>query len=142
MKALLDVNVLVALFDPMHEHHAAAFGWWTANRDQGWATCPLTQNGFVRVISSASYPRPLRLADAVALLQAQVSQPGHVFWPDDVALVDTAYFDHHHLRGPSQITDAYLLALAIHHGGRLVTFDRAISLQVVRSARTEQLVVL
>ena len=142
MSALLDVNVLLALFDPEHEHHAEAFRWWSENRADGWASCPLTQNGFVRVISNPGYKGRLSLADAVALIRAQIAQPGHVFWPDDVSLLDVALFDHRHLRGPGQITDAYLLALAIRNRGRFVTFDRSIAFDSVRGAQQNQVVTL
>lgn len=142
MSALLDVNVLLALFDPGHEHHVETFGWWRENRSAGWASCPLTQNGFVRVISNPSYGRHLSLSDAVALIGAQVSQPGHVFWSDDISLLDASLFDHGRVRGPSQITDVYLLALAAKNGGRLVTLDRGIALDAVRAAQSSQLVAL
>lgn len=84
MRALLDVNVLLALFDGEHAHHARARVWWVQNRDRGWASCPLTQNGFIRIMSSSGYPRPLIIADAISVLRAQVALPGHAFWPDDV----------------------------------------------------------
>lgn len=142
MSALLDVNVLLALFDPEHEHHAEAFRWWSDNRTDGWASCPLTQNGFVRVISNPSYKRSLSLADAISLIRAQIAQPGHVFWPDDISLLDATLFDHQYLRGPSQITDAYPLALAMKNGGRLVTFDQAIPRGAVRDAKAEHVVSL
>ena len=77
MSALLDVNVLLALFDPAHIHHARAFAWWSDRRGEGWASCPLTQNGFVRVISGSGYERPLPLAAALALLRNEhVEMPG------------------------------------------------------------------
>ena len=142
MSALLDVNVLLALFDPELEHHAEASRWWSENRGAGWASCPLTQNGFVRVISNPSYHRPLPLADAVALIGAQISQPGHVFWPDDISLTDAGLFDHGRLHGPSQITDAYLLALAVKNDGSLVTYDRGIALDAVRGAQSGHVVTL
>ena len=142
MSALLDVNVLLALFDPEHEHHAEALRWWTDNRADGWASCPLTQNGFVRVISNPRYARPLPLADAIYLISAQSAQPGHIFWPDDVSLLDATFFDHRQLRGPQQITDAYLLALAIKNGGRLVTFDRSLARDAVRGVQKDHVVTL
>jgi len=130
------------LFDREHEHHSEAFGWWSENREAGWASCPLTQNGFVRVISNPSYGRSLPLADAAALLSAQISQAGHIFWADDISLLDATLFAHRHVHGPSQITDAYLLALAVKNGGRLVTLDRAIPLAAVRGAKSEHIVAL
>lgn len=142
MSALLDVNVLLALFDPEHEHHAEAFRWWGDNRADGWASCPLTQNGFVRVISNPRYTRPLPLVDAVSLVRAQIAQRGHVFWSDDISLLDANLFDHRHLRGPRQITDAYLLALAMKNGGRLITFDRGLARDMVRGAEKAHVVTL
>jgi hypothetical protein len=102
----------------------------------------LTQNGFVRVISNPAYKHPLPLSGAVALIQAQAGRLGHVLWPDDVSFSDAAVFDHERLQGPNQITDAYLLALAVKNGGRLVTFDRGISLEAVSGAKPEHLVIL
>jgi toxin-antitoxin system PIN domain toxin len=142
VRALLDVNVLIALFDRAHVHHADAFTWWTKNRDDGWASCPLTQNGFVRVISGSRYPQPLAIADAIALMRAETTLPGHVFWPDDVSLADPKRFDHDRLMGPGQITDAYLLALAVQNDGRLVTFDRTIPIAAVRGAEPRHVVSL
>jgi toxin-antitoxin system PIN domain toxin len=142
VRALFDVNMLLALFDSEHIHHAPALSWWTANGDNGWASCPLTQNGFVRVIAGAGYPRSRQMADALLLLKAQIERPDHAFWPDDVTLIDSEMFDHRYLLGPKQITDAYLLALAVKNNGRLVTFDRAISLAAVHGARQKHLVAL
>jgi hypothetical protein len=142
VRALFDVNMLLALFDPEHIHHDQALAWWTESRGLGWASCPLTQNGFVRVISGNGYSSPRSFADAMALLRAQIAEPGHVFWPDEVSIIDPQTFDHDRLLGPKQITDAYLLALAVKNGGRLVTLDRAVSLAAVRGARAEHLVAL
>jgi uncharacterized protein len=142
VRALFDVNMLLALFDPEHIHHTHALAWWTTNRADGWASCPLTQNGFLRVIAGPRYPRPKGIADAVALLSAQIALPGHVFWLDDISIADAQTFNHGHLLGPKQITDLYLLALAVKNNGRLVTFDRGISIQAARGAKQEHLVVL
>jgi toxin-antitoxin system PIN domain toxin len=134
VRALLDVNVLLALFDSEHAHHARARAWWVQNRDRGWASCPLTQNGFIRIMSSPGYPRPLIVADALSVLGAQVALPGHTFWPDDVSVFDATLFHHDRILGPRQLTDIYLLALAMKHGGRLATLDRAIPAGAVRGA--------
>jgi toxin-antitoxin system PIN domain toxin len=142
VRALFDVNMLLALSDPEHVHHARAFGWWNDHQGQGWASCPLTQNGFVRVISGSGYPRPRSFADAVAQLCAQIALPSHTFWLDDVSLTDVAVFDHSRLLGPNQITDAYLLALAVKNDGRLVTLDRAVPLRAARGAEAKHLVVI
>ena len=142
MRALFDVNMLVALSDPEHIHHSRAFEWWSDHQDEGWASCPLTQNGFVRVISGSSYGRARSFADAMAQLGGQVALPSHAFWPDDVSLADAAVFDHRRLLGPNQITDVYLLALAVKNGGRLVTLDQGITLRAVHRAEPRHLVML
>jgi toxin-antitoxin system PIN domain toxin len=130
------------LSDDEHLHHSMASEWWASHRNDGWASCPLTQNGLVRVVSSANYRRPKRLADALAQLSGLLSTPTHAFWPDDMSLADPAVFDHGHILGPNQITDVYLLALAVKNGGRLVTLDRGIPLRAVRGAEARHLVVI
>jgi toxin-antitoxin system PIN domain toxin len=142
MRALLDVNTLLALFDRAHVHHARALHWWSANQETGWASCPLTQNGFVRSATQKRYARPARMSDAMRVLAGQIGMPGHEFWPDNISIADAGVFDHSHILGPNQITDVYLLGLATKHGGRLVTFDRGLSLKAVRGAEARHLVVL
>ena len=142
MRALFDVNVLLALFDPGHIHHSQSLHWWAENQADGWASCPLTQNGFLRVLSGRGYVRPRSMADALALLSAQIERPGHAFWPDDVSIMDLKTFERSRLLGPRQITDIYLLALAVKNGGRLVTLDRGIPLAAVRGAEAKHLVVI
>jgi toxin-antitoxin system PIN domain toxin len=142
VRALLDVSVLLPLFDSEHAHHARARAWWAEHSDDGWASCPLTQNGFVRVISSSGYRQPLLIGAALSILQAQLREPGHEFWPDDISLMDVQIFDHGRIVGPRQITDVYLLALAVKHGGRLVTLDQAIPMAAVRQAEPRHLAVI
>jgi toxin-antitoxin system PIN domain toxin len=142
VRALFDVNVLLALFDPGHIHHGSAQAWWAAHQAGGWATCPLTQNGFVRIISRPAYPRPVALVTAMSLLGAQVARGGHAFWPDAISILDAELFDRSYILGPGQITDVCLLALAVKHGGRLVTFDRRLQVKAVRRAEASTLVVL
>jgi|GraSoiStandDraft_8_1057269.scaffolds.fasta_scaffold148722_3 uncharacterized protein len=141
--ALLDVNVLVALFDEMHAHHEAAHLWFGHNRRLGWATCPLTENGFVRIISTPTYPgRGINLPDAITRLEEFRASGDHSFWPDSVSLRDGDLFRPRHITGHRQLTDVYLLALAFQYGGRLATFDRTIPLRSVPGARPEHLTVL
>lgn len=123
---LLDVNVLVALAWPNHVHHAPAHAWFAAVRREGWATTPITQSGSVRVSSNTrAIPDARTPAEARALLARMVAVEGHVFWPDDVALVGRpGPLDR--VVGYRQVTDAHLLELAIRHGGRLATFDRGV----------------
>ena len=133
--ALLDVNALVALFDPDHVHHEAAHEWFAANREGGWATCPLTENGLVRILSNAAYtgvhesPRATR-----ERLVAFCESGQHVFWPDDVSLRDGRLFKRTATLTHRQVTDVYLLGLARHKGGRLATFDRRIPVTAVAGA--------
>jgi len=121
---LLDVNVLLALFDTAHLHHEAAHSWFSGHRGEGWATCPITENGFVRVISSPAYPTVKTTpAEAIRRLREFTRSGGHGFWPDDLSLLQEGLLKDGCVFGPRQITDLYLLALAQVHGGRLATFD-------------------
>jgi toxin-antitoxin system PIN domain toxin len=140
---LLDVNVLVALFDPTHLHHEGAHRWFGAERDAGWASCPITENGLLRVLSNPAYPgRRTTVSDATARLRRFMASGGHEFWPDDMSVVDDQRVSAEHLTGHAQITDAYLLALAVRRGGRLATFDRGVRLAPVTGAGPEHLVVI
>jgi toxin-antitoxin system PIN domain toxin len=142
MRALLDINVLLALLDQAHVHHRRARTWFTERHHLGWASCPLTQNGFIRIISQPSYPNSITPAHAVALLNGATADPGHEFWTADVSLLDPATVDPTRLLGPRQVTDIYLLALAVHHGGCFATFDGGVSLDAVPGATSAHLVVL
>lgn len=126
---LLDVNVLVALAWPNHVHHAIALDWFHGRRgEEGWATCPITQNGFVRVSSNhRALPEARTPREALQLLGRITALPGHVFWVDDIGLDDSPFLDPARLVGYRQVTDAHLLAIALRHGGRLATLDRAVS---------------
>ena len=127
---LLDINVLIALVDPAHRHHRQSRRWFVANQANGWATCPITENGMVRILSSPSYPGGGQTAEATgALLTVLCGLPGHVFWPDEVSIRDSRLFAP--LSGPKKITDSYLLALAVKRGGRLITFDRKLDVASV-----------
>ena len=129
---LLDVNVLVALFDPDHVHHDLAHDWFADNRARGWATCPLTENGFVRVLSNPAYGSVVsRPAELVARLRKFCRSGHHQFWPDVVSLTDEALFDPAFIGGYRQVTDVYLLGLAKKKAGALATFDRAIPRKAV-----------
>ena len=141
--ALLDVNVLVALFDPDHIHHELAHDWFSDQRPEGWATCPLTENGLVRVLSNPAYSAaPLRSAEMLDRFQAFRSSGQHRFWPDAVSLADTRLFNAAHLSGHRQLTDIYLLGLARHAGGMLATFDRTIPIAAVKGATPANLQVI
>lgn len=141
--ALLDVNVLVAMFDPDHVHHDAAHDWFADTGRSAWATCPQTESGFLRVLSNPGYggtiTRAVELADR---LRRFCSSDGHVFWPDEVSLLDASLFDLSRAGGQHQLTDIYLLGLAHTKGGRLVTFDRTIPLKAVKGATSASLEVI
>lgn len=140
MVALLDVNVLIALFDPVHINHDAAHQWFEPNRRAGWATCPFTENGLVRVISNPSYPgRRTTIQDAIQRLKQFRGSGDHTFWPDSVTVCDERLIHTAQLAGHQQITDIYLLALAVSYGGRLATFDRRIPPAAVEGATFDQL---
>jgi toxin-antitoxin system PIN domain toxin len=141
--ALLDVNVLVALFDPDHVHHELAHDWFQQQRDAGWATCPLTENGLVRVLSSPRFrDASLSVSDIARRLQALKKAGSHQFWPDDVSLTDERLFSSMGLRGQRQITDVYLAGLAHARGGHLATLDRGIPVGAIVGAGSDLLQVL
>ena len=132
---LLDVNLLVALFDPDHIHHDLAHDWFEDHQQDGWATCPVTENGFVRVLANPAYgatvTRPNELVERLAQF---CSTTQHVFWADAVSLSDKRIFNRSMIRGHRQVTDVYLLGLAKKMGGCLATFDRTIPLGAVAGA--------
>ena len=142
MRALLDVNILIALNDEGHIHHLTASRWLAQHMHLGWASCPLTQNGMLRIMSQASYKNVQELPVLFEKLRNETSQPNHVFWPDDISLLDQAFIDADKLLSPRQLTDAYLLALSVKHGGRLITLDKRIPLNSVKGAKAMHLVSL
>ena len=142
MRALLDINVLIALFDRTHQHHELASEWIKLHIKHGWASCPITQNGFVRIMTQPNYPRAITLQDAVARLTDATATEHHQFWPDDVSVLSPQSFRHDRMHGPKQLTDLYLLALAVQHQGRFVTFDQSISLSAVPGVTSKHVIVL
>lgn len=142
MRALLDINVLIALLDADHPHHEWAGRWLKANVRHGWASCPLTQNGCIRIMSQPGYPNAVPVAVVVARLREATRHSAHRFWPDDLSLLDARVVDENQVHGPRQVTDVYLLALAVKHGGRFVTFDEAIAPSAVRGAADRNLLIL
>lgn len=143
MRALLDVNVWIALLDADHAFADRANDW-IAREQPAIATCPLTENGVVRIMSGQGYSARSKqtIATIAGLLQEACAVNDHEFWADEVSLLDGGLFDLARLHGPRQITDAYLLALATRKGGRFVTFDDAIPLSAVRDASKRHLLVL
>jgi uncharacterized protein len=142
MRALLDVNVLIALLDAAHAHHAVAVKWIGENIKHGWASCPITQNGCVRILAQPAYPNTVPAVEAAARLREAVRTIYHNFWADELSLLDDALFNWSLLLGPRQVTDAYLLALAVRNKGRFVTFNRAVPLAAVPAATARHLVVI
>jgi len=141
--SLLDVNVLIALFDPEHIHYEAAHGWFGSKARGLWATCPLTENGFVRIVSNPKYPGSrTTVADAASRLSMLCESSDHVFWPDSLSLRDPRHFAIGSVRGYRQITDVYLLALATNNDGVVVTFDQSISDWAVPGAGSHRVVTL
>jgi hypothetical protein len=125
--ALLDLNVLTALLWPSHEHHEAAHRWFSRGAHARWATCPLTELGLVRLLSNPAFSRDaLSPAEAIALLAENLTHPGHEFWPETVQVPAAVLRLEVALQGYRQVTDAYLLALAVHRKGVLATFDRGL----------------
>lgn len=141
-RALLDINVLLALLDSDHIHHRRARAWIEAEIDHGWASCAITENGFLRVISQPRYPSPISTSAAIDLLGRATRSRHHEFWPCTLSLLDEGVVEPSRLHYPRQVTDAYLLAVARFSEGRLVTFDRSIALTAVVGAVEEDLVVL
>ena len=141
--ALLDVNVLLALSNPKHTHHEIAHDWFADHHERGWATCAITQNGFIRVLSNtAARAGIFRPAEVVDLLRRFCSAKEHVFWPDEVSLTDGTLFNASLIRGYRQVSDVYLLGLAKKMGGYLVTFDGGIPLSAVIGATRNTIAVI
>ena len=128
---LLDVNLLLALSDPVHEHHEMAHRWFGEHGQAAWATCPITENGFVRVASHPKYPnRPGDSSVVLAILRRFCAAEGHHFWAEDVSLRDM--LEPGSVVTPAQVTDVFLLGLAAHAGGKLATLDQRIPAAAVR----------
>ncbi len=143
MTALLDVNVLIALFDPEHIHYETAHAWFGDPSRGSWATCPLTENGFVRIVANPSYPgRRTTVLDATKRLSIFCETDEHVFWPDSLSLRERQHITAESIRGYRQITDIYLLALATKNDGVLVTFDESIPIAAVPGAGSSRIVIL
>ena len=141
--ALLDVNLLLALSNPRHTHHELAHDWFADNHSHGWATCAVTENGFIRVLSNtAARAGTFRPAEVVELLRRFCSAKHHVFWPDAVSLTDNTLFNASVIRGYRQVSDVYLLGLAKKMGGYLATFDAGIPVNAVIGATRDTIAVI
>ena len=142
MRALLDVNLLIALLDEEHIHHQTARSWLVDNIGSGWASCPVTQNGCLRIMSQPSYPNGVSVSEAARLVSMATGTHHHRFWADQISLLDRDRFDLTRIHGPKQLTDAYLLGLAVENGGCFATLDQRISTSSVVGASSEHLVIL
>lgn len=142
MRALLDVNVLIALLDAGHVHHRVVTDWLVTHLGDGWASCPLTQNGCIRIFSNPAYPNAMPAAQIAERLAEAARHPAHAFWPDAISLLEPGRLAWERLLSSRQVTDAYLLALAVEQGGRLVTLDRGVPLAAVSGAQSRHWVVL
>jgi uncharacterized protein len=135
--SLLDVNALIALIDSDHVHHTEMQKWFRAKHNGGWATCPLVENGAVRVLSQPTYASGQRTpAEVVQVLDALKAAfaKSYQFWADDISLADPAIFDTTLIAGSRQVTDVYLAGLAARHKGVLISFDRSLAWHAVRGA--------
>jgi len=142
MRALLDINVIIALLDSGHVMHRAARDWMGRELEQGWATCPLTENGVVRIMAQPAYPNRQPAGQVAERLAEACRHGSHQFWPEQISLLQDGLICWERLLGHRQITDAYLLALAVAHGGRLVRFDQRIDPQQVPGATASHLCVI
>ncbi|MDN5870474.1 MAG: VapC toxin family PIN domain ribonuclease [Nitrococcus sp.] len=140
--ALLDVNVLIALLDAGHIHHTSAAAWLKVHIRDGWASCPITQNGCIRILSQPAYPNPLSPVRVADRLRKATETPHHTFWPDDISLLENGVTAWDAVLGCKQITDVYLLALAVRHGGRFATFERSVPLRAAPGAKPDHLIVI
>lgn len=137
MTYLLDVNVLIALIDPSHVAHDAAHAWFAAEGARSWATCPITENGVLRILGNPKYPNSPGSPAFVAPIVTQMrGLAGHTFWTDDISLTGSEIVEPDKIATPAQVTDVHLLALAVAKGGKLATFDRRLAVNAVRGGRS------
>jgi toxin-antitoxin system PIN domain toxin len=142
MTHLFDVNFLIALLDRRHTHYEIAHRWMgAASKPVPWATCPLTENAFVRITAKPSYPHGFAsAAAALECLRTNCAQPSHTFWPDNISLLQAEIWTQPDRITATHLTDLYLLALAVKNGGKLVSFDRSIPAHLIRGGKESLLV--
>jgi uncharacterized protein len=134
---LLDINVLIALVDPWHVFHRLATDWMKSNSIKKWATCPLTENGFLRIFGHPGYKNgPGSPAAALPFLRQMYASPGHEFWPLDISFVTGKMFRTLDKTGSGQLTDLYLLGLATLRQGRFTTFDTGVRAEALQNGHT------
>lgn len=142
MRALLDVNILIALLDGSHMHHGLVTDWLGTHLDKGWASSPITQNGCIRILSQPGYPNPVPAAQVAERLAEATQHPSHAFWADAISLLQPGILGWDRILTSRHVTDAYLLALAVQQGGRFVTLDRGVPLEAIGGALPEHLLVI
>jgi uncharacterized protein len=142
MRALLDVNILIALLDSGHIHNSLVTNWLADNIEAGWASCPITQNGCIRIFSQPGYPNTVPAAQIAERLAEAAQHTSHEFWPDSISLLQPDCLIWDKILSSRQVTDVYLLALAVQQGGCFVTLDRGIPLDAVAGALQKHLVTL
>lgn len=144
MRSLLDINMLIALLDASHVFHGHAHAWWAAEGGSGWASCPLTENGVIRIMTNPSYSagRRFTVGELITALAGFAGNSDHEFWPDSLSVRDSGVFSASRIHGGRQLTDLYLLALAAAHDARLATFDQNIPLSGVNTAERRHLCVV
>ena len=132
---LLDVNVLLALCDPLHADHDLTHRWFERRKGE-WATCAITENGFIRIASNPAYPNAVASLEVARTILAQLAKlPGHSFWDCSLSLRSSARFQNLAELKSGALTDVFLLGLAAEQGGKLVTLDRKIPVQAVRGGK-------
>jgi len=143
MRYLLDINVLIALMDPDHAFHHRAHTWW-GPKGKAWASCPLTQNGVLRIMASTVYSKSTHFSveGIASRLIAFTQASAHAYWPDDISILDQGRFSHASILSSKHLTDLYLLALAVEKQGCLATFDQRIPLAAVPAANVNHLCVI
>ena len=142
MRALLDVNVLIALLDSRHIHHGLATRWLADHGELGWASCPITQNGCIRIFSQPGYHNTVSADQVAQRLAEATAHQWHTFWPDSISLLQPECVQWSQVLSSRHLTDVYLLALAVQMGGRFVTLDRGVPLQAVDKATADNLLIL
>jgi toxin-antitoxin system PIN domain toxin len=134
---LLDVNLLIALLDANHIHYTVAHDWFKRIGSRGWATCPITENGFLRIVASPTYPNSFGSPETVfEVLRDFCARKDHHFWPDDFSVLEIELVQPAMAMPSRHVTDLYLLSLANRHQGRLATFDRRIPLDLISHGKT------
>jgi hypothetical protein len=143
MRYLLDINLIIALMDPDHVFHQRAHDWW-GEAGKPWASCPLTENGFVRITSSAAYSsgETATVLEMASMLSAFTKSSNHEFWADSFSITDTSHFNHALILAPKHLTDLYLLKMASKNSGCLATFDRNIPATAALDVGKENLKIL